>query len=65
MSPLPLTTFLYWPLSILQKIIDYKEYLRIVNCSSEFSLNVSLNSVTKILVITVKGLEPATQSHLV
>ena len=30
-----------------------------------FFLNVSLNSVTKIFVITVKGLEPATQPILV
>ena len=31
----------------------------------EFSLKVSLNSVTKIFVITVEGLEPATQPPLV
>ena len=30
----------------------------------EFILNVSLNSVTKIFVITVKWLEPATQPPL-
>ena len=29
-------------------------------CAVEFFLNVSLNSVTNIFVITIKGLEPAT-----
>ena len=33
---------------------------RVNNGTLEFFLNVSLNSVTKIFVITVKGLEPAT-----
>ena len=31
--------------------------------TKEFFLNVSLNSVTKIFVITVKGLEPATSKR--